>query len=494
MKNMMAKLREKVSTGSIGILAAPYLPGGLIRAALLLAYTDCMIVLLGQPAGYWIDRQRAASRFPVLESILSAGVPAYLLAGLLYLALLGLALTVLTRSLALVLWLPICFLHLNHALTWGISRLVEKGVLPPVDDLAIDAVCALALGLVLARGMLSQRSVGESASRTRAWLKPAAMGVWTLGLLVLVSASAIWPRGGWAELHPAHTPGRRANSAVAYDPARQRLVMFGGISDWIGSSFFYEHDTWEWDGTDWTEKKPATSPPARAGHMMVYDEKRGVVVLFGGEDKASTYFFSDTWTWDGETWTQHAPYSYPPGRRGGQLFYDPQSEKVILTGGFYYAPGKVFTALNDAWAWDGENWEYLPAFGSESVIITNPNTVFNTMYKQPTLYNYKQILGWRDNRWQEIDAGPLPPNRFGPWLAVDPLRGQMLLFGGLENNQQRNDTWLFDGSTWKELHPDLTPSPRDAYVMFYDRTRKSFIVYGGISTYALDDMWEYVLP
>jgi hypothetical protein len=493
METMLGKLQAKVSTGSIRFLAAPYLPGGLIWAALLLAYTGWMVVLLGQPAGYWIDRQRAASQFPVLESLLSAGLPAVLLAGVLYLVVLGIALTVLTRSLALVLWLPASFLHLNQVLTWLLSRLAQKSVLPPVDDLAVDALCALALGLVLARGLLPRRNVHETASRIRPRLKPAVLGFWTLGLLVLVAAAALSPSGGWMELHPEHTPGRRAISAVAYDADRQRLVLFGGISDWIGSSFYYEHDTWEWDGTDWTEKKPVTSPPARAGHMMAYDEKRGVVVLFGGEDKAGTYFFNDTWTWDGETWTLHTPASYPAGRRGGQLFYDPQSEKVILTGGFYYAPGKVFTALNDAWAWDGEDWEYIPAL-SESLIITNPNVVYNPALGQPAMYNYKQLLGWRDNRWQEIDAGPMPPNRFGPWLAADPHSGQMLLFGGLENNQQRSDTWLFDGNTWQELHPDLTPSPRDAYVMFYDRARDSFIVYGGISTYALDDMWEYVLP
>jgi hypothetical protein len=103
-------------------------------------------------------------------------------------------------------------------------------------------------------------------------------------------------------------------------------------------------------------------------------------------------------------------------------------------------------------------------------------------------------VGWSENRWQEIDAGPMPPSRFGPWLAADPQSGRMLLFSGVENNQQRSDTWLFDGNAWRELHPDLTLSPRDAFVMFYDRTRNSFIVYGGISTYALDDMWEYVLP
>ncbi len=43
---------------------------------------------------------------------------------------------------------------------------------------------------------------------------------------------------------------------------------------------------------------------------------------------------------------------------------------------------------------------------------------------------------------------------------------------------------------------NATPSPRDAYVMFFDPTRHSFIIYGGMDTqrYSLDDMWEYTPP
>jgi hypothetical protein len=227
--------------------------------------------------------------------------------------------------------------------------------------------------------------------------------------------------------------------------------------------------------------------------MMVYDEKSGVVVLFGGEDKSGTYMFADTWVWDGKNWTQMTPNGYPTGRRGGQMFYDPQAEKIILTGGFYYAPGKVFTALNDVWSWDGKNWEYI-ATSPENLIITNPNMAFTPTLNQPTLFNYKQLLGWTNNQWQAIDVGDMPPSRFGTWLAADPQSGKMLLFGGVDNNIQRNDTWLLDGGTWKELHPQLTPAPRDAHIMFFDPARNAFVVYGGISTYALDDMWEYVFP
>jgi hypothetical protein len=495
MKNIMPMLREKVSTGSLKTLTAPYLPNGLIWAALLIAYTDCILILIGQPVGYWIDRNRAASLFPFLENILSAGILTYLLVMLTYLALFWLALTIFTRSLALVLWFPVSFVHLNHILTWflEISPFNTENMATTVISNVIGAISTVILAVILVMILLPKSFADAFPSRVKRWVTAVVLWGWILGLPVSVAISAIFPRGGWMEIHPKHTPGRRAISAVAYDSARHRLVLFGGISDWIGSSFYYERDTWEWDGNDWIQMKPQTSPPARAGHMMAYDEKRGVVVMFGGEDKSGSYMFNDTWIWDGKNWSQMSPTGYPMGRRGGQMFYDPETERIVLTGGFYYATGKVFTAVNDTWAWNGKDWEYLTTL-PENLMITNPNVAFSPSLKRPTLFDYKRLMGWNNNQWQLMDVGSMPVSRFGTWLAADPGSGKMMIFGGVDNNVQRNDTWLFDGSAWKEMHPSLTPGPRDAHIMFYDPNRDSFIIYGGISTYALDDMWEYVLP
>jgi len=64
---------------------------------------------------------------------------------------------------------------------------------------------------------------------------------------------------------------------MVYDSARGRVVLFGGY----GSPPVFG-DTWEWDGSNWVERTPATSPTDRYGHEMVYDHARGRVVLFGG--------------------------------------------------------------------------------------------------------------------------------------------------------------------------------------------------------------------
>ena len=495
MKNIMEKLRQRLATRSLGIVSPPYLPSGLIWSALLLAYTDWILILLNQPAGYWLDRSRASSSFAWLQNLLSGGILAYLAVGLLYLLLLWALLTVLTRSLALILWMPVSFVHLGHILDWFLakSRLVGAEAASPLTRIGVSAAAALILAILLVTILINRAQSFKERTRWQRWIRPFILGFWCLGLIASVAISAICPRGGWIQIHPKHTPGARANSAIAYDSVRGRLVLFGGLSEWIGATFHHERDTWEWDGNDWIEMKPKTLPPPRAGHMMAYDEKRGVVVMFGGEDKTGNFMLGDTWIWDGKDWRQMSPTSYPSARRGGQMFYDPQTEKVILTGGFYYATGKVFTYVYDTWAWNGKDWEYL-ASAEENLIVTNPDVAYDPIQKRTILFDYKRVMTWRDGQWQTIETGTIPPKRYGAWLAADPSSGNMLIFGGVDNDIQRGDTWVFEGGTWKELHPDSTPAPRDSYIMFFDPTRNSFILYGGTSKGIMSDMWEYVLP
>ena len=92
-------------------------------------------------------------------------------------------------------------------------------------------------------------------------------------------------RAGGAGAAPLSRPQVRWNSPLAYDSSRGRVVMFGGTDSSASRNLA---DTWEWDGTNWIQRAPATSPTARAGHAMAYDSIRGRVVLFGGSgDQAS---------------------------------------------------------------------------------------------------------------------------------------------------------------------------------------------------------------
>lgn len=115
------------------------------------------------------------------------------------------------------------------------------------------------------------------------------------------AALADSPCVNWTRRSPATSPPARNSHTMAYDSARGVTVLFGGN---VGGQSSLG-DTWEWDGTNWAQRSPAISPPARWSHTMVYDSVRDVTVLFGGISfDGGPHYFGDTWEWNGTNWTQ----------------------------------------------------------------------------------------------------------------------------------------------------------------------------------------------
>ncbi|MBK8232989.1 MAG: hypothetical protein IPK72_20995 [Candidatus Eisenbacteria bacterium] len=149
---------------------------------------------------------------------------------------------------------------------------------------------------------------------------------------------------------PAASPSARGQHALAFDSVRGKTVLFGGNAN--GGTYF--SDTWEWDGTTWTQMNPAASPSARGQHALAFDSVRGKTVLFGG--MAASFggppHFSDTWEWNGTTWVQQTPAASPTGRIQGALVYDSARGRTVLFGGVSRTNGR----LSDTWEWDGFTW------------------------------------------------------------------------------------------------------------------------------------------
>src|SRR5262245_35549670 len=86
------------------------------------------------------------------------------------------------------------------------------------------------------------------------------------------SSECVLESDSWKNLTPNPMPPR-AGHAMAYDSARDRVVLFGGTTTQPTS------DTWEWDGATWTLLAPPHVPPARTGAAMVFDSARSPIVL-----------------------------------------------------------------------------------------------------------------------------------------------------------------------------------------------------------------------
>jgi hypothetical protein len=124
------------------------------------------------------------------------------------------------------------------------------------------------------------------------------------------------------------------------------------------------NDTWEWDGTSWTDVTPAMSPPGRRYPSLSYDPARKRVVMFGGVN-ATQASFNDTWEWDGTAWTE-VVVPAPPGLRwGAALAYDAVHRQQVLFGG-----DGVLEFNGETWTFDYE----APASPAESCAFADQDT------------------------------------------------------------------------------------------------------------------------
>jgi hypothetical protein len=149
-----------------------------------------------------------------------------------------------------------------------------------------------------------------------------------------------WSGTDWTPLTPATIPPSRWIQRTAYDAARDEIVMFGGRS---GSQVL--GDMWAWTGADWSQRTPPTLPPARYGNAVAYDSHRQAVVVFGGQTgfNFGTGVLGDTWEWNGTDWSELA-VSGPSARSFVKMVYDQRRRKIVLFGGY---DGAQF--VNDTW-------------------------------------------------------------------------------------------------------------------------------------------------
>jgi len=89
---------------------------------------------------------------------------------------------------------------------------------------------------------------------------------------------------------------------------------------------------------------------------MAYDSGRGRTVLFGGYNGSQ---LGDTWEWDGSAWTQVFTAASPAGRSSGAIAYDATTRRVVSFGGSFGWPN----GLDDTWHYDGANWYLAPPTG-----------------------------------------------------------------------------------------------------------------------------------
>jgi hypothetical protein len=147
-------------------------------------------------------------------------------------------------------------------------------------------------------------------------------------------------------------------------------------------------------------------------------------------------------------WYEPTLSTAPSARQGVSMAYDPVDYYTLLFGGnSAYEPG---TAYSDTWVWRS---------------------------------------GWR-----QLFPATSPPARGGAGTAYDPTTGTVVLFGGASNNSGAYfaDTWTWDGVTWTQQFPPVSPPARGTPAMSYDPATKTVLLFGGGGPSGVyGDTWEW---
>ena len=271
-----------------------------------------------------------------------------------------------------------------------------------------------------------------------------------------------WDGARWAPLSTEGPPARLLTGA-AFDAARSRIVVFGGLHNRTSL-----RDTWEWDASaGWRAAADTASPSARDHLAMAFDKERGVSVMFGGarfvaRGEVQPPWPTDTWEWNGGAWRLSAARG-PAGRARTAMVYDAARGRVLLYGGIGESPaeGQPQPFFDDTWAYDGTAWTQLSNTGPGAryahAMAYDARAGVVLLYGGATMTEYFQDMWqWDGERWSEIElSGPTPGPRYSPAMAYDPVRGRVVLHGGYNgaNNDALNDVWEWDGLRWHDVTP-----------------------------------------
>jgi hypothetical protein len=154
-----------------------------------------------------------------------------------------------------------------------------------------------------------------------------------------------------------------------------------------------------------------------SGYGVDYDNDHDLTVFFGGDTTGRSIF-----EWDGTTMTEFTPTgTWPLGRRSMGWCYDRAHHEFVMFGGSQISPS----------AYKNDTWTY------------NPVT----------------------RLWTQKSPTTVPPVRAFHLMAYDRVRGEVVMYGGENQNNRFNvpdaifDTYTWDGSNWHLKSPAHVPIP-----------------------------------
>ncbi|CAE7035569.1 ATRN [Symbiodinium natans] len=197
----------------------------------------------------------------------------------------------------------------------------------------------------------------------------------------------------WTELQG--TAGRSRHTAV-WDSSSDRMIVFGGVDSMLNKM----GDVLEYDRSSDSWSFPQVEgPAARDGHVAVWDDATGTMLMCCGVTSDSGESWGDLWSYDGK-WAKLSPSGGITARRYTSAVWDPQARAMLGFGG-----------------------------------RETPEAALNSLFLYST----------STNSWSEYTVSGAPAQDTGA-TAWDPVNSHLYAFGGLDQQGPLDSLWRLDAT------------------------------------------------
>ena len=270
---------------------------------------------------------------------------------------------------------------------------------------------------------------------------------------------------------------------MCFDGNGNRLILYGGVSP-TPSTILSE--TWAFNGATWTLLAPLGGAPGRWGHQMVRSTVLNRLVTFGGRSPTISGFSQDSYQWNGSAWSPIAASNPPPPRYLYGMAYDSARDKIVVFGGrgTLATLGDTWELTNNGatWSWEHKLTPTSPPPREEMVMAYMPDqrrTVMFGGYDRDTDTVYGDTWLYDGNTWELANPLSSPTPRYRTASAYDTARRRITMYGGYDGNTLRTETYEFTGADWPLVAVGAGSANSSEMYAAYDSQRRRFVTFGG---------------
>ena len=265
----------------------------------------------------------------------------------------------------------------------------------------------------------------------------------------------------------------------------------------------------------WDNLFADTEPVSAWAHAAVRDPVRSRMIVFGGV-ASNGYATNAVWALaltGTPGWSRIMPSGTPPTPRiGHSAIYDPIRDRVLVYGGHSYSAGP--TIFDQVWALDLSG---TPSWSQLTIAGTHPSARYEHSAIYDPVRDQMIVFGGSDDSndvwslslsgtpaWSQLaPAGTAPAGRHGHSAVYHAAQDRMIVFGGatdLSTPVPMSDTWELDlagGGTWTEISTSSTPPARFEHTAIVDVVGNRMLIHSGTAAYEINpafvDVWAFDL-